>query len=155
MPVCLGMYWVGISYVLNYNTCKYRLNTYHNICQIWRKHIGMYCNTYQYTGIPASIGMCCLGIWYVWNNDTCKNRPNTYLFFQFVPMLKPIYSPILSQYNPIQTNTSPNTEQYKHKYTQYCFQYLHQCMPIQVLVLSDEYTQNCFQYLHQYMPIQA
>ena len=32
MPVCIGMYCVqvGIMYILNCNTCKYRLNTYSN-----------------------------------------------------------------------------------------------------------------------------
>ena len=28
IPVCIGMYCVSILYVLNYNTSKYRLNTY-------------------------------------------------------------------------------------------------------------------------------
>ena len=53
------MYCVSIVYVLNYNTTKYRLNTYcntyHNTCQIQSESIGMYYNTYQY--IPACISM--------------------------------------------------------------------------------------------------
>ena len=35
-------------------------------------------------------------------------------FFQYVPLLTPIHSPIRAQYNQIQTFTSSNTDQYKH-----------------------------------------
>ena len=112
------MYCVGIRYILNNNMCKYRLNTCHNTshnkCQIQRTCVVLYCiaihpSTYQH-------GMYCVGICHVWNNDTCQYRPNACLFFQDVPMLMLIHSPIWSQYNPIQTNISPNTDQNKHQY---------------------------------------
>ena len=35
-------------------------------------------------------------------------------FFQYVPILTPIHSPIRTQYNQIQTYTSSNTDLYKH-----------------------------------------
>ena len=51
IPVCIGMYCVRITYILNCNTCKYRLNTDYNTCHnTWQIHstrIGMYCNTCQ------------------------------------------------------------------------------------------------------------
>ena len=55
-----------------------------------------------------------VGIWYVWNNGVHANTDQIHAFFQYVTILTPIHSPILAQYNQIQTYTSSNTDQYKH-----------------------------------------
>ena len=93
IPVCIGMYCVGIIWVSFILTDWIHTTTHATThAKIGRKHIGMYCNPYKY--IPACIGMYLVGIWYEWANNTCQYRPNTCLFFQYVPMQAPIYSPI-------------------------------------------------------------
>ena len=136
------MYCVGIRYVLNCNTCKYRLNTYyntyHNTCQIHRTRIGMYCNTCQCK--PACIGMYYVGIWYVWNDDTCQYWPNTCLFFntcQYWRQYIHQYEPNTIEYRPIQSQIQTNTST-ADQCTHHRFQYLLFNMPVQASVLSKQ-----------------
>ena len=63
IPVCIGMYYVGIWYVWNNDTCQYWPNTclFFNTCQYWRQHIPKLNtrhympNTYQYIPIHTTI----------------------------------------------------------------------------------------------------
>ena len=61
-------------------------------------------------------------------NDTCKCRLYMCICFHSVPILTRIHSPIRLQYNPIQTNTSPNiqtnTSTNTDEYTQHRFSIL-------------------------------
>ena len=110
-------YCVGITYVLNYNTCKNRLNTCHNTChntcQTRRKRIGMYCNlaihanTYQHVlaCIALVLGMCEIMV-----------RANTDQIHAHFFNTCHCWRQYIHQYDPIQINTSPNTGQYKHQY---------------------------------------
>ena len=50
------------------------------------------------------------------NNDKCKIQTQYILYFQLVPILMPIHSPIRSEYIPMQFNSRSNTDQYKHQY---------------------------------------
>ena len=101
------MFWVGIWYVWNNDTCKYRPNT----CLFFAFF-------FQYVPIMTRVlhaityqHMACFGLVFgMYEIMICANTDQMHtFFFQFVPIMTRIYSPIRSQYNPILTNTSPNT----------------------------------------------
>ena len=112
IPACISMYvCVCIVYVLHYNTCKYRLGTYHNThhntswCPIHQIHIGMitiHANTYQHALACITLVFGMYESWYV--QIQTKYR----LFFL---MCANTNANTLTNTIPIQSNT----DQYKSR----------------------------------------
>ena len=79
------MYYVGITYVLNYIMCKYRLNiynnTHNNICQTHCTHFGMYCNLCQKKANHVLACQCIMFVFGMYEIMICANTDQIHVFF--------------------------------------------------------------------------